>query len=825
MALAAEKAFGPVVGAAKELPLMALRAAQMPADLVAKAIEPAAEAIGLGKGVAEARRQRELLKGYVEAPFAPTPEESDSERLGRGVAKLAPGVALGAMTGGIGLLPETALWGAAGGAEALSEGAGAKDVLTRAAIGAALPGAGRLVGKAFGAAAGAFKKARPVAQAVEDTGPAVAEVRPVAPEPPRMPQEPIPEPQARVVPPEAVPTPPTSPAAPSPPLGASTPEVPAPRTAVGKLTDLIEAGKVQIRKTEGLRTVERGQRAGAFAGALQSGPGGEQGFREASRVLAGEMPQARSALEVPGFGQPDIDEMFNTIRSADLRPFDQKTASEGLVKLLDGSVPQRSELVLLEGLFGRRFTDAARGLTRGEKVWRGVSDALNLPRAVAASLDMSAPLRQGVILSISHPQRAAKAFFQMHKDFFSSRNYEAFTDALKSDPMLPTALDSGLHLASLGQGMKTSVGRAGAEGAGEEVFRSTLAEHIPGVKASERAYVGYLDRMRFDVFKDSVKRLGIADPGDKQAALARLSLAKWINIASGRGSLGATGERVAHGAGQVFFAPRFVASRIQAINPMTYVDLAPEVRKQAVREMVTFASVAAGVTGLAAASGASVVTDMRATDFGKARLGHIRTDLSGGFLPLVRFVSQMAGGTEHLYQKKKGRVEDMGPAWKTGARMTMSGELKPLSGEGPFPETRMDLALKFLRSKLSPPASFAVDLLYGAKNMVGEEMQWGPEVAQAVERGDSPVQIAKTITQTEYWRRFFPMFLQDTAEAMIEEGFLPGAGAGAASFYGAGVNTYVTPEEAWARTKRKAHLIGVNPDELIGATGTRRIGR
>jgi len=533
------------------------------------------------------------------------------------------------------------------------------------------------------------------------------------------------------------------------------------------------------------------------------------------------MPQVRGAIQEAGFGPGEVEDLFKTISASSIPSLGKKSASEGLVKLLDGRVPQQSELALLENVFGRRFTDSVRSLAKEPGRLRQLSDALNLPRSLAASFDMSAPLRQGLILTVSHPGRASRAFFQMGKDFFSPKNFGAFTEALRSDPMLPLSQASGLHLASLGAA--GSLGRAGARGGGEEVFRSTLAESIPligrGVKASERAYVGYLDRLRFDVFKDSAKRFEKLGLNPERDAGAFTDLARWINIASGRGSLGKF-DRVMGEAGQVFFSPRFMAARLQTFNPMTYVRMHPAVRKQAAKELVALGGAGMGVTALGKAAGAEVELDPRSTDFGKLRYGHTRIDPSGGFQPYVRLLAQLAGGHETLYQRKGGRITEVGPAWKTGVRKTLGGELKPLTGEGPFAESRATVIGRFARGKLSPQAGLVADFFMG-HNMLGDPLEWGPNVAAAVERGAPREEVFREVTKTKEWELFVPMFLQDVSEAMQQEGLI-GAALAASSFFGGGVGSYVTPEEAFARTRRKAHLIGVDPADLLYE---RRVGR
>src|SRR6185295_7345221 len=267
--------------------------------------------------------------------------------------------------------------------------------------------------------------------------------------------------------------------------GQGRPEPPLPTDPAEKLVTLIKAGKVAVKQTSRLRHPEAVRRSQEIDRIFQGAPG-EKGLHEALTSLKGEMPRA-DLLREAGFGQGEIDGLFQRIQThPDLTPFERLDAQKGLAKLLDKTSPhpEASELSRLEEVFGRSFVDTVKGVSRYDKFWRGFSDIINVPRAFAASFDMSAPLRQGLILTASHPVKAARAFAEMHRYFFSSKHFEGFVQGLRAEPTLPIAREVGLHLASLSGGSKKSL--AG----GEEVFRSLTAENIPilgrGVKASER---------------------------------------------------------------------------------------------------------------------------------------------------------------------------------------------------------------------------------------------------------------------------------------------------------------------------------------------------
>jgi len=544
-------------------------------------------------------------------------------------------------------------------------------------------------------------------------------------------------------------------------------------------------------KTERLRHPERVVRGQAAARIFEANPTSE-GFGQARASMRGEY--AKAGFKVgPEFTAEDMNGLYRRVAESDLLPYEKLNAAGALEDLLTKGRPNPGDydLALVGRVFGKQFVDTL--AKRNKWVDLGL-DVLNFPRAFTASFDMSAPLRQGLVLGAGHPVRAAQAFAKMHTFFAKPGAYEGFVQSLRTAPELPLAQEAGLHLASL----KVPGGKKGLAG-GEEMFRSHFAEKIPvlgrGVQASERAYIGYLDKLRFDVWKDVSGRFqksGI-DP-DANPEVYR-QLASWINTASGRGSLGKYGERVGGVLSQAFFSPRFIASRLQllkiAVNPATYVKLSDPVRREMARSLVSTAAGGLSLVGLAAAAGAKVETDARSTDFGKIRIGHVRIDPWGGFQPYARLIAQMVGGPGEFSERHKvmnAKGEDTGRVstethslFRYGARKTMSGAMKPLTGRGPFPETRKDQVYRFWEQKTSPPAGLVLDVLRAYKDPGGNDV--------------TPSSLA--------FQTFVPMFIQDTYEAIQQEGLAVGAAAAPLSFYGASVGTYRTPEEALAKDKTR----------------------
>src|SRR5207249_3469318 len=144
--------------------------------------------------------------------------------------------------------------------------------------------------------------------------------------------------------------------------------------------------------------------------------------------------------------------------------------------------------------FGPEFTKASIGaIPTLARLKNAGLEVANIPRAVLASFDVSAPFRQELVAGARHPAMFAKNFPLMLKQFGSERVHQETMALIRAHPDYVDATDHGLSLTELGPLQRR-----------EEQFMSNYAEHIPiaghGVRASGRAYVGFLDKMRMDMY-------------------------------------------------------------------------------------------------------------------------------------------------------------------------------------------------------------------------------------------------------------------------------------------------------------------------------------
>lgn len=356
-----------------------------------------------------------------------------------------------------------------------------------------------------------------------------------------------------------------------------------------------------------------------------------------------------------------------------------------------------------------------------------LNEATNLTKSMMASVDVSAPLRQG--LPLIHRKEWWTSLNDMFSSLVSEKNYQGLMQSIEEKPTYQLATKSGLSLTSLEQLSQR-----------EEAFMSKWAEKIPGVRASERAYVGFLNKLRSDTF-DSLLTTAEKAGRDITPELTR-SIAKYINTSTGRGSLGSL-EKAAVELNYVFFSPRFISSKLTMMNPKYYVDLDPLVRKEALKSLLAIAGAGETVTQLGKMAGGTAENDPRSPDFQKVKFGNTRLDPYGGMQQYIVAATKLLTGQST--SSTTGKTTDMGSSFVA--------------------PTRLSTVANFGRSKLSPVASFAADLLAG-KDYSGQ-----------------PISVPKEVVS-----RLTPMLMQDLYSLWKDDPTLLPLGIGAA--LGMGMQTY-----------------------------------
>jgi hypothetical protein len=351
-----------------------------------------------------------------------------------------------------------------------------------------------------------------------------------------------------------------------------------------------------------------------------------------------------------------------------------------------------------------------------------------------SSMDLSAPLRQGVFLI--HKAAWWRSFFNMFRYMGSKKAFDDLMESITARPSYHEMMQGNLALSNLGTKLTQR----------EEAFMSSWAERLPVVgklvRGSERAYVGFLNKLRADVFDQLLAKL------PEQPTKTQLrDIAAFVNAATGRGNLPKALQSSTPLLNGLFFSPRLMASRIKMttvlVDPRTYMKMDKVARNEYIKSIFAVGGLALMITSLFAMGGAEIEKDPRSSDFGKIKFGNTRYDILGG----------------------EGQYITLAARLVRNSFKTTDGKIKPYGTE--FGQTnRFDALTKFLTNKTAPIPSFVIDYLRGV-DPVGKKFKMDEAIL----------------------KRFVPMFITDVMENVEEEG-MAGAVKTAPGIFGVGVQTY-----------------------------------
>jgi hypothetical protein len=395
------------------------------------------------------------------------------------------------------------------------------------------------------------------------------------------------------------------------------------------------------------------------------------------------------------------------------------------------------------------------------------TEALNIPRTIETTGDLSYTLRQAFILAAGHPVKAAQAmgkqlayvanvmrrqgdryaFDQMNK----IQSTPEFAEISRLKPDLLTHWDSKL-------------------GPLEEGFLASRLGGAPIIKQSNHAAVLFLNQLRYSVAKDALA-------GAKSTATdsQKKALLDFIGAASGRGNFPEWLDKHANTLAGVFYSPRFTWSRFESVAalPKAAITRNPLLAKEAARDLVASYVAGRGITELARLNGAKVESDETSPDWGKIQVGNTRVDVWGGFQPIARLLNQAYEGRRTYIGGGGTAIDQVTGMPKGGPEPSKFSELmNKYRPEGAVKEfLTKSIYGKFIRSKEAPVAGFVTSALLG-QNYSGQPFQLSHELAQMIT----------------------PLGWQDIYEAIADDkrrggSGLQGGAAGAMSLLGAGVQT------------------------------------
>jgi len=474
-------------------------------------------------------------------------------------------------------------------------------------------------------------------------------------------------------------------------------------TPIRNLTDALRDARNLRGEQEEIYRTERAERIG---NASKIKIKGEGDVRKVFEKVAGEHTKVQFESIRPSLSQDDIDSMFRLIKNSNLTEFDKLPAYRGLLKLLGaygGHVPQHGELNKLVSVFkitdpegaaelkslidAKRYKNEPLVVRAGRIASNATFDAA---KELSASMDVSAPFRQG--LGLIHKKAWWTSWDDMFKSFGSEAAYKGVMQSIYEHPLYQDALNAGIQFTD------TLNER-------EDMFLKNWVENVPGlgsgVRASNRAYTAFLNKVRMDTFASMYKDMKASGILGRQGygfydKHVIGDLGRFINTATGRGDMYHLGQksgdafiRAIEPLNKIFFSPRMIASRLAILNPRYYIQLAPPVRKEALKSLMAMVSAGMTITGLGILAGGSTSLDPRSSDFMKLVMGNTRIDPFAGLqqyvvqgyrfsiAPLVRLLSgnydygdvvSTSSGKEYKYGVGFGRPTMKDAAEDFGAR-------------------------------------------------------------------------------------------------------------------------------------------------------------
>lgn len=270
---------------------------------------------------------------------------------------------------------------------------------------------------------------------------------------------------------------------------------------------------------------------------------------------------------------------------------------------------------------------------------------LSESRSLLASGDLSGSLRQGFYGAVTDPLLNAQGSEVLPSSFGTMLKAawlggkQAMADRMvqiESHPNFDIMKQMGVEFAEAGGGVA------------EENIRTEYLKLVPGVRNwlgwSERTYAGFLDAQRALWAESIIEELeseGITFHDNPEAYKAGGEL---INIGTGRGNIGTGKLKAAIEAfGGVFFAPRFVVSRMQLLTHVSggMATLPPAIRKIETKRAMRFHTVIT-LPMLALIAAGIVAVDPDDDDFLKIRVGpKARYEFTGGLQSYLRLVARL----------------------------------------------------------------------------------------------------------------------------------------------------------------------------------------
>ena len=394
-----------------------------------------------------------------------------------------------------------------------------------------------------------------------------------------------------------------------------------------------------------------------------------------------------------------------------------------------------------------RQKDAYKKMSKTEKALDHINQITGIRRVMQTAFDLSVSLRQGIAIALNFRKWDvfAKAFGNQMKSVFSDKKFNSLMYDIHNSSEYNKMVEDGIKFNELdalkNEERNEDFQKSFLYGIKIPIVRQLITEPL---LASQRAADGFLNTARYEMYLKYEKQLlkqGITRQSDPEAYKRMADLV--MNM-TGRGKLisflesGKANKVVSN----TFYGARLMAANINSLNPVKYAKLPPGVRKDVMKDVLSIVTTTTGIMLAASAAGATVTLDPDEPDFLQIRFGEKVYDITGGKAAYLRTFFRMVSA---LYS----RVSD-----------NKYNQQKKLERAG-------SSLVKFFRNKLAPNTGYAVNAILG-KNTLNQDFD--------------PYEVLEA----------YPMYADDFAEALKDEGITSIATVLAPNILGIGYGSYAT---------------------------------
>ncbi len=514
---------------------------------------------------------------------------------------------------------------------------------------------------------------------------------------------------------------------------------------IRKIISFMDEMRVAREKTDILTTMEKGTRIAkgkkAQARVLKAGGTEMEAISAKTAALKSPYPYEKFIAPDKIPTAKEINKLQEIARLLAKDDFDDITTVRVIAELFDSGIERplaNFELEALRRIFGADFVNAIKPLSRNRKIWNRFIEIANFPRALITSFDVSMVLRQNLFEVLAHPKQFPKMVGNYIKAIGSEEaaiRQRAQYLAFEGVPEINALMKSWNYGDNFAEYMPAMIGAKDViPYLRSEEYMSLAAQRAWGLKqfgrgavdAQTNAFCSALSEF-WKLYKNVATKTDIVE------------MVTFAGNSIGRGSLGHL-KFLSPILNATFFAPRYTFSLFRL--PTFLFSPSPLVRREAMKRLVRFLMFGIYTLRMVQMAGSKVEVNPLSSDFGKIVIGKTRYDYWRGYAQLSRFMAQLI----------------------QAQRKSTSGKM--------YETTRKEVIERFFQSKSSPGFGLLYDLLQG-KDYMGETIEMD----------------TKTMKRQSYLR-LTPLVVQDFVDALEEENLNMAMGAGIASAFGLGVQTY-----------------------------------